>query len=426
VLRCIINSVKLSDFGEKMNGEAKILRLMDDLGKALADNPPLAMFGGGNPAQIPEVTKSYKKSLESLMADDSRVSSMLGNYDTPQGNTAFISAVKDFFNRHYGLGITEKNIAITPGSQSGTFILFNLLAGNTGGKKRKILFPVVPEYVGYVDQTLEPDSFASVRPLIEKVYEHEFKYKVDFDGLNIGGDIAGLCVSRPTNPSGNVITDKEMERLGSLAEKHDIPLIIDSAYGLPFPGVVKPDIKIFWNSNTVLSFTLSKVGLPSSRIGIFIGPEELMSALTNANAIISLANPSFGQYVTTPLIESDEILSLSREHIKPFYFEREKKARELIFRHFPKDLPWRLHAYEGSYFYWLWLEGSKMTSVEIYDWLKSKGVLVVPGEYFFPGQNVEGWQHAKECLRLNFARPDGELEVGIPILAEAVVKAYKR
>jgi valine--pyruvate aminotransferase len=49
---------------------------------------------------------------------------------------------------------------------------------------------------------------------------------------------------------------------------------------------------------------------------------------------------------------------------------------------------------------------------------------VVPGEQFFLGQDVAGWQHAHECLRINFARPDHELEAGIPILAEVIAKAY--
>src|SRR5579884_2914965 len=121
--------MQLSDFGDKMNNQAMILKLMDDLGSALNDNPPLAMFGGGNPASIPEVSNSYKRSLHGLLEDEGRLTSMLGNYDTPQGNTSFIASIRDFFNRHYSLGITEKNIAITPGSQAGCFILFNILAG---------------------------------------------------------------------------------------------------------------------------------------------------------------------------------------------------------------------------------------------------------------------------------------------------------
>ena len=47
-----------------------------------------------------------------------------------------------------------------------------------------------------------------------------------------------ICVSRPTNPTGNVITDDEVEQLDALAQTHNVPLIIDGAYGLPFPGLI--------------------------------------------------------------------------------------------------------------------------------------------------------------------------------------------
>ena len=34
-----------------------------------------------------------------------------------------------------------------------------------------------------------------------------------------------MCVSRPTNPTGNVLTDEEIGHLDSLAEEQGIPLI---------------------------------------------------------------------------------------------------------------------------------------------------------------------------------------------------------
>lgn len=416
--------MRLSDFGEKISGEAGILELMNDLGSALDGRPPIAMFGGGNPAQIPAISQAFYKSLQDILADEDKASSMLGNYDTPQGNADFIRVVADFFNRHYSLNISEENIAVTPGSQNGYFMLFNLLAGKAGNKNKKILFPIVPEYIGYADQGLEPDMFDSRRPIIQKINQHEFKYHVDFDALNIADNIAAVSLSRPTNPSGNVISNAELKKLYSLTNKLNIPLIIDNAYGLPFPGVITDEAKLLWGDNIVLSFSLSKIGLPSSRVGIFIGPPKLMKALASANAIISLASPSIGQYIATPLIETDEMLKLSHKYIKPYYADRQQKMLQLINKHFPAHLPWRLHSYEGSYFLWLWCDDSNQTSKQMYNWLKNKGILVVPGEYFFHGQDSANWPHATECLRINFARPDSELEQGIPILAQAIRNAY--
>jgi valine--pyruvate aminotransferase len=135
--------MNFSDFGKKLSGKSGIFEIQADLGKALAAKPSRAMFGSGNPAHIPEVQAIITRRLSELMSDQPTATKMVNDYDGPQGNAAFITAIKNFMNRHYSLGITEDNIAITPGSQAGYFMLFNLLSGSTGGAKTKILFPLV-------------------------------------------------------------------------------------------------------------------------------------------------------------------------------------------------------------------------------------------------------------------------------------------
>lgn len=63
--------------------------------------------------------------------------------------------------------------------------------------------------------------------------------------------------------------------------------------------------------------------------------------------------------------------------------------------------------------------------MDMYDYLKQRGVIVVPGEYFFPGQDTGKWPHARECLRLNFARPDAEQDAGVIVLADMMRWAYR-
>ena len=69
-------------------------------------------------------------------------------------------------------------------------------------------------------------------------------------------------------------------------------------------------------------------------------------------------------------------------------------------------------------FLWLWVRDSKRTSKEIYQALKKRGVLVVPGEYFFFGLEDHDWPHRHECLRLSFAMDDNDVREGIRIIAE--------
>jgi len=182
---------------------------MDDLGKAMARGDML-MLGGGNPASIPEVNALWNQRIKDLAQEEEELARALGNYDTPQGNPAFLDALADFLNRHYDFGISSENIAVTNGSQTAMFNLMNMLGG-TGedGIMRKILFPLVPEYIGYADQHLESEAFLAVKPKLEMIGDHRFKYHIDFDALEkLTDPLGAVCVSRPTNPSGNVLTDE--------------------------------------------------------------------------------------------------------------------------------------------------------------------------------------------------------------------------
>ena len=99
-----------------------------------------------------------------------------------------------------------------------------------------------------------------------------------------------------------------MQRLAELASTHGIPLIIDNAYGAPFPGVIFTDAKPFWAPNVIMTLSLSKLGLPGTRTAVVIGPEQITSAVSAMTAICGLANGNVGQQLVLPLVESGEIL----------------------------------------------------------------------------------------------------------------------
>jgi valine--pyruvate aminotransferase len=81
------------------------------------------------------------------------------------------------------------------------------------GRRKKILLPLVPEYIGYAAQGVDGCLFHALPPVIEETGPHEYKYRVDFDQLSVNPDTAAICASRPTNPTGNVLTDQEIARL---------------------------------------------------------------------------------------------------------------------------------------------------------------------------------------------------------------------
>ena len=176
--------MRFSKFGIKFTQESGILQLMDDLGEALAAGDEWLMLGVGNPARIPEVEAKFRARMNAMMTNAFELENLLGSYDSPQGNRELIEATAAFLREHYGWEIGPENIALTNGSQTSFFYLFNLFAGACpGGEHKKILLPITPEYIGYADVGIEHDFFVSQRPEIELIGNDLFKYHVDFTNL---------------------------------------------------------------------------------------------------------------------------------------------------------------------------------------------------------------------------------------------------
>ena len=415
--------MKLSAFGEKFAHDSGIVGLMDDLGNALIENPDMIMMGGGNPGRLPEMERVFQQRLDAIMQDPEQRHRLFGRYQSPQGDLDFRRCVAEFLTGEFGWKLGPSNIAIANGSQSAFFTLFNLFAGDMpDGSRRTIHLPLTPEYLGYADSGLSGRFFRATRPEIELLDGGLFKYRVDFSRLALGPGAAALCVSRPTNPTGNVLTDDEISRLDQLARDRGIPLIIDGAYGLPFPNILFADAKPHWNENTILVLSLSKLGLPGVRTGIIVARQEIVSAFANATGILSLACGNIGPAIAGGLFGSREILALTRDHVKPFYQARAQLAVN-AFRECLDGLPYRIHKPEGAFFLWLWFEGLPVSSQALYERLKKRGVLIVPGHHCFFGLD-EDWPHRHECIRVSYVQDESIVRRGIELIAEEVAKAY--
>ena len=415
--------MQLSRFGQKLCTDAGIVTLMDDLGEALRVNPDMIFMGGGNPARIPEMEQAFELALRETLANAQEAHQLLGVYQPPQGDAELLDAIAVMLQTEYQWPISRANIALANGSQSAFFVLFNLFAGDyPDGSKKRIQLPLTPEYLGYSDLGISEDFFTATRPSIEMLPDGFFKYHVDFSQLKITAETGALCVSRPTNPTGNVISDDELLKLDALAREHKVPFIVDGAYGTPFPNIIFADAEPHWNDNTILVLSLSKLGLPGARTGIVIANPEVINAFAKANTILSLATGNFGPALARHLLADGKILQLSREVVAPFYRARMEHAIA-SFKKYLGDLPCYIHKPEGAIFLWLWFKDLPISSEELYQRLKARGVLVVSGHHFFPGLESD-WQHAHECIRVTYCQDASVVEQGAQIIADEIKRIY--
>ncbi len=415
---------RLSDFGKIYNKNSGIFLLMEDLDNALNQNPNMFMLGGGNPGFIPEIQEYFYNKFKQFLFNKEEFFSAIGIYDSPIGNITFRKVLAEFFNKLYQWNITYENIALTHGSQNAFFILFNIFSGQSSNQLLKILFPILPEYIGYEQVPLNPDAIISIEAKRIQKHDYFFKYEIHQDQFieilnNRYEEIGCIAVSSPSNPTGKIFSKEELLFLKKQTEKYHIPVIIDCAYGNPFPGIVYTDQEFIYSENFIYAFSLSKVGLPGLRLGIVVANSEIISLVGKIQAVQSLSPSRIAPYVFKNDFISMEFYEMCRKYIKNFYLNKRNLIIDIITNRLSPEMI-QIHESEGAFFLWLNFPQLKISSLELYQILKSRGVIVVPGIYYYPGLRNKENKEGEKSIRISFSQPDSILTKGIDILINTI------
>lgn len=416
----------LSHIGAEMSRLTGVRAIMQDIIETLRSGAGQTFINlsAGNPVILPEVEQLWRDCTTELLAS-SEYGEVVCRYGTSQGYMPLIEAVVQDFNQRYGLALTDRNVLITPGSQSLYFYAANAFGGyTTPGHLRKIVLPLSPDYTGYGGVTLTPEALVAYKPLLNvDAAAHRFKYRPDFSLLEIGEDTGCVIFSRPCNPAGNVLTNEEVTKIVDLANTYRVPVLVDSAYAPPYPALNFTAMTPVFGENVLHCMSLSKAGLPGERIGIAIGPSSLIETLECFQTNLCIHSPRYGQAIAARAIASGRLADLSVNVIRPFYQTKQQVVDATLDRAMPSAVPWFLHRGEGAIFSWLWLQDLPITDWELYQQLKQVGVIVVPGSSFFPGLK-EDWSHKQQCLRISLTGSEAALETAMQRLATVVDQVY--
>ncbi|MCW7473636.1 valine--pyruvate transaminase [Leptospira levettii] len=405
-------------WADRLRKNQGIRSLMEDLGQATGD-PNEILLGGGNPAPIPEAEVIFEETFGKL-AKDPILRSLLGDYQAPIGNDSFRELAAEYLSPLLQSKLKKENIAFFNGSQNAYSFLLNLHSGPMAdGSFQKILLPVVPEYIGYADQSIAENVFLAKPPNVVSTGKNRFRYELNQSTFDLTG-VGVLAISRPTNPTGNVLPLEQLEWMEKSTTKHNIPILIDLAYGNPFPNLIGKESPIQYKEGRTLSLSFSKIGLPGVRFGIVVSDEETINTLSSFAAVSNLAVGNLGVYMMQILFQENVLPKLSENILRPFYEAKAKLALNLFTEAFEKmGVAYEIHDPMGGFFLWIRFPSLSISNHELYHLCKDKRLFIVSGHYFFPGLNTD-FSHTKECIRLTYCRKEEELARGAQILAEIV------
>lgn len=229
----------------------------------------------------------------------------------------------------------------------------------------------------------------------------------DFDALRraVGPRTAGVMVNSPNNPSGYVWTAQENERLGALAEEHDLWLVSDEIYrrlvyeGAPNPSPcqVSPAVRA---RSVVVDGASKSFAMTGYRIGFLAAPEPVARAVTRIQSQLTGCPNAVSQaaYEAALTAEPPEVGAM----VKAF----DERRRVLVegLRSLGLETPWP----RGAFYAFPRLPGdlARRGSVAVCeDVLEEVALAIVPGTVFGMPEHVRlSYATSLENVRRALAR----------------------
>jgi aminotransferase len=324
------------------------------------------------------------------------------NKGTPELRTELARHLVSRFGLTYD---PEDEILITVGVSEGLDLAMRAIL-NTGDE---VIMPD-PCYVAYPAAV----SLAGGVPiLVPTTEENNFEITADDIKPRITQNTKAILIGYPCNPTGAVLSKKELAQIAELAKRHNLLVISDEVYGRLVYGIEHtclaslPDMK----EHTILLNGFSKAyAMTGWRIGYAAGNREIIGAMTKIHQYTMLCASIMGQMAALEALKANdsEVDAMVRD------YDRRRKVMVKGFR----DIGLSCFEPKGAFYAFPSIKITGMTSEEFAErLLMEEKVAVVPGSAF--GQCGEGY------IRCCYATSLPEIEEALKRIGRFVQKYRK-
>lgn len=220
-----------------------------------------------------------------------------------------------------------------------------------------------------------------------------------------------IILNSPQNPTGSVMTESEIDEIAKIAEEHDIYLFSDEIYSrMIFDENVKfhsPSYLDKCKERTIVANGFSKAfAMTGWRIGVAIGPKDVIDKMALLLQTTSSCVPPFVQYAALEAITGDQT---AVKHMMSEYKER----RDILVEGLNSIKGITCVKPGGAIYAFPNITGTGMTSEEFVDFALNKAkVALVPGTNF--GEYGEGY------IRMCYVNSKENIIEGVRRLKEAI------
>lgn len=329
------------------------------------------------------------------------------SYYTPSaGIPELRQAIVDYIKEYYGIIYEPSQTIVTDGAKFALYALFQTILD----PEDEVIIPV-PYWVSYGEQV----KLAEGRPVFVKGEENNgFKITVSQLEASRTPKTKALIINSPSNPTGMIYDQKELQAIGEWAVKHDILIVADDIYGrLVYNGNEFTPIATISESirkQTIIINGVSKTyAMTGWRIGYALGNQEIIDGMITIASQSTSNSTAVSQYAAIEALtgEQDPV-----EEMRVAFEERLNILYPLV-----SNLPGvTLNKPQGAFYLFpnvketLAMCGYENVTKWVEDLLEETGVALVTGEGFGAPENV----------RLSYATDLGTLEEAVRRIAQFI------
>ena len=306
-----------------------------------------------------------------------------------------------------GVDCREEQIFLTAGAQQGMSLLARLLLEPGGSVITEDLI-----YPGF-QQILQP-----FQPQVLTVStDAETGMDVDAVERQLRGGARPSFIYSITdghNPLSVRLDAAKRARLVELAERYNVPIVEDDAYGFLCYGNPLPPLRAFSDASVFYVGSFSKILAPALRAGWLVVPEELILPLSVIKEAMDIDAAPFTQHVVNAYLETAQ-LPAQIEMLRTEYRVKRDLMLRVLAENFPGEARWAKP--DGGFFVWVELPPGVDVDEVFRRALEVEHVAFIPG-YAFSANNK---RPRSTGIRINFSHPPAaRIEEGIPRLARAL------
>ncbi|MFA4639856.1 pyridoxal phosphate-dependent aminotransferase [Pyrococcus kukulkanii] len=351
------------------------------------------------------------------------------DFDTPQHIKEYVKEALDLGLTHYGpnIGLLELREAIAEKLKKQNGInadpkteIMVLVGANQAflmslstflGDGEEVLIPS-PMFVSYAPAVI----LAGGKPVEVPTYEeNEFRLNVDDLEKYITEKTRALIINSPNNPTGAVLTRKDLEEIADFAVEHDLIVISDEVY----EHFIYDDAKhysiaaldgMFERTITVNGFSKT-FAMTGWRLGFVAAPSWVIEKMVRFQMYNATCPVTFIQYAAAKALRDERSWKAVEEMRKEYDRRRKLVWKRLNEMGLPTVKP------KGAFYIFPRIKDTGLTSKEFSElMLKEARVAVVPGSAF--GKAGEGY------VRISYATAYEKLEEAMDRM-EKVLKEKK-